>query len=171
MSTGLRSLTMLAICCHVSAACREPDPSDKSRPEIRAYLAQLEEWRRDSAVIDSLSRLVNTDSMLAIKRAVLKTGNEDPYAQAMACQIYRLSSQHGFRPAELALERLDTAFTSAEVSRYKTIQLAASASVTYMNEAVCGPTGPRAPSRVHGVSLTEPRLHPIHPDSLKMIVR
>lgn len=173
----MRCARVLALCALgvVVSACQgggQRDPSSRGmttstqdqRPEIRAYLAKLEEWRRDSAVIDSLARLIDIDSALALRRAVLLAGTEMPYRQAIVCEFDRRAFQHGLRPAEFANKRLDSALTPEERTRYQRIS-STGAGLYEVSDSVCGPMGVRAPKEVHGVSLFQISFPPLHPDS------
>ena len=150
----------------VLTACQSRKAEGDRSPAMRLYLAQLAEWQRDSAVIDSLSRLIDTDSLLRLRRAVLRTGTDGPYRQAMMCEYHRWTWQHGHRPAEKASERLYAAFTPQEMDRYRRIT-STGAGVSEVNESLCGPAGKAAPKEVDGVSLFELRVRPLHPDSTR----
>ena len=161
-------ITLLAALPFAAPACRPRTSDTENRPEVQAYLAKLQEWRRDSAVIDSLSRLVDTDSLLQIQRAELRADRVDRISmQAMMCETFRLHRRHGTRPLDVAMARLDSAFTPEERRRYRRISLSAPAGFYRADSAVCGPPpGGQAPDSVHGISLTESKLRPWHPDSL-----
>lgn len=150
----------------VLSACQSRRAEDDRSPAMRLYLAQLADWKRDSSIIDSLSRLIDTDSLLRLRRAVLRAGTDLPYRQAMMCEYSRWTWQHGHRPAEKASERIYAAFTPQEMDRYRRIT-STGAGVSEVNESLCGPAGKAAPKEVDGVSLFELRVRPLHPDSTR----
>src|SRR5688572_26568977 len=117
--TSLVSLCQVGALCAITvliAGCQERAQRDDDRPEMQAYVAELGKWKRDSAIIDSLSRLIPSDSLLRLRRAALSAGTDRPYRQAMLCEYMRWTSRHGSRPAEMAFDRLDSALTPAERS-------------------------------------------------------
>lgn len=84
------SLTCLLLAHLTSAAgaalvggCRQRDGQEDPavlaarRQRDSAYSAQLIRWRHDSTVLDSLTRLVRTDSLLRLYRRALEPGGVD----------------------------------------------------------------------------------------------
>lgn len=162
----LRTGAVLALATICTACQRRETPDD--RPEVQAYRAKLEQWRRDSMVIDSLSRLVNIDSLVRLRRLALQAGSERAFRQEMLCEFYRLSRRHGYRPAQRAAERVDAAFSAEELTRYDQIKARTGSGLYRVSDTACGPIGEMAPQDIDGVSLTEPRIRPRHPDSLRL---
>jgi hypothetical protein len=132
---------------------------------MSAYLEQLAEWKRDSAVIDSLSRLINIDSLIQLRRATLRAGTERPFRHAGLCESHRMAWRHGLRPTMLADNRVDSAFTPEELRRFDQIRAATAGGLYEVGDSVCGPMGAPAPKEVGGVSLNVDRIRPLHPDS------
>lgn len=116
-------------------------------------------------VIDSLSRLISIDSLIQLRRATLRDGTERPYRQLGLCEYHRLSWRHGLRPAALALDRVDSAFTPEELRRFDQIRAATGAGLYEVGDSVCGPMGTAAPEEVAGVNLSDGPIRPLHPDS------
>lgn len=154
-----------AICVVLVVFACGGQPSDDTRPDMIAYAAKMEEWKRDSAVIDSLARLVNIDSLVQLRRAVLAVGTERPYRQASMCEFHRLSWRHGRRPAAWARRWVDSAFTSVERRRFDEISSATGAGLYEVSNTACGPMGQQAPEAIAGVSLSQSARKPRHPDS------
>lgn len=76
---------------------------------------ELAKWLRDSAVVDSLSRFVNTDSLYHTYHRLLTSEDARVVLPAAACQRWRLRKRHGFGPATMAIERMfDTLWTPAD---------------------------------------------------------
>jgi hypothetical protein len=167
MPYGLTTFRRLTILCAAVAAsaCQREDLRAERLAALRNYQERLIEWRRDSTVIDSLARLVDIDSLVQLRRAAIRAGTERPYLQAMLCEQHRLNRRHGFRPTELAVERVDSAFTSSELQRFNAISASTGSGLYEVGDVVCGATGPIAPKQVSGVSLSQSRLRPMHPDS------
>lgn len=86
----------LLVSAFVLVACDQP-PS---------YYGTEEEWRRDSATVDSLSRLVNTDSLFLAYRQSLTDTNYQAAHQQIKCLRSRLLLQHGTYPSGLAIDRM-----------------------------------------------------------------
>lgn len=159
------AITMAALGWAASACSPRPGGGDE-RPAVQAYRMALKSWLRDSVVIDSLSRFVDTDSLLQLRRAELRAGTSShAIRQAMSCEHFRLDWRHGFRPHEVAVARLDAAMTPDERRRYRRIDLSGPAGFYDADSTLCGVTGPRAPEKVQGISLTASPLRPFHPDS------
>jgi len=71
------------------------------------YDGTVAEWQRDSAMVDSLSRLVPTDSLYAAWRAVLVAQDLQAAHQRIACNATELRLRYGTHPAALAIERME----------------------------------------------------------------
>ena len=148
-------------------SCTPPAKTEDTRSNVQAYLQRLRHWRYDSALIDSLSRLVPTDSLLALRRAELRAGTRTHVlSQAKLCETLRLSHRYGIRPTEAAIARLDSAFAPDERKRYERISLSGPSGMYRSDTVTCGPRGPQAPDSLFGVSLSQSLLRPWHPDSL-----
>lgn len=76
------------------------------------YQRSLAEWLRDSVVLDSMTRLVKTDSLYRLyRRAAEPSGVSLAVVQEAWCEGIRLSATFGVVPAERAEKRLlDTVY-------------------------------------------------------------
>ena len=157
-----------AIALTTTNGCRGQDNrSDEARPVDREYRAAVANWKRDSAVVDSLAKLVNIDSLVNLTRHVIRARTFNPYAQAIACQFFRLSWRHGSRPSLLAIGRAkERHFTQDERAVYDRLSVAGNGRMTELSEQACGPLGPPAPDSVAGVDLNAALPKPSHPDSV-----
>jgi hypothetical protein len=77
-----------------------------------AYQQELADWLRDSTVLDSMSRLVPTDSLYRLyRRALEPSGVPRELVQRVWCEELRLTLQYGMIPSERAVDRLlDTVY-------------------------------------------------------------
>jgi len=141
-------MAIFAVACHVPMGTRTTSDTTRLR-EFREYAA------RDSVVIDSLARLVNTDSLYRLNRRLLDTTvTIKPLVQEILCERRRIVRANGFRPAEIALRRLmDTVWTRDERKRVRIDERMPSAGFIEVSERMCGPFPPGSPSTVNGFSL------------------
>lgn len=134
-------------------SCGPPEPlPGELKPEWQAIL------RHDSLVIDSLSRLVNTDSLYRLNHALITATDIPGLLQAAACEQSRLVRRHGVRPLELALRRMeDTLWKNGPADGNSRIasRITAPGMVT-VGERACGSNGPVRPESVDGVMLCCP---------------
>jgi hypothetical protein len=146
------SLITAAFVPIVISGCGGRSSSDRGidqSAEMKSYVAELERFKRDSVVIDSLSRLVDTDSLEKLTAAALSANDERPYRQEITCEYLRQSWRHGSLPAQAARARLRTSMSEADRRRLDRISGTGSG-VYELSERACGPLGPRAPSEVGG---------------------
>jgi hypothetical protein len=107
--------------CQPERPGERPDTSRLTATSSAAdstYRAQLVAWRRDSAVLDSLTRIVNTDALYRLYRhALLPTGVTLPLMNAIACEELRLGVQYGAVASDRAINRmLDTVYRDIGVN-------------------------------------------------------
>jgi hypothetical protein len=139
-------------------ACRVSPPS--SRPADSAYATNLKKYLRDSSVIDSLSRLVRTDSLRALYRvALLPAGASEKLVEQVWCEQGRLTLMHGYAPAQVAINRLlDTVYLDRGIrgrdAAFGYFAARAPSSGGYDSRA-CGKPPPRAPSSIAGTPIDE----------------
>jgi hypothetical protein len=83
-----------------------------SKPEDSLYASNLKKYIRDSVVLDSLTNLVNTDSLYKLyRRALEPAGADQALVQAVYCEETRLGLVHGTIPWKRAVARmLDTVY-------------------------------------------------------------
>ena len=99
------SLTMATI----NGACQQQLPKADSAwlRDSAAYEASLAQWRRDSVIRDSISHLVNTDSLYQLHRQMLVVKDPHELLQEQACEHYRLVHRYGVLPVDLAMARME----------------------------------------------------------------
>lgn len=95
---GRAKRTLIGLACFTLAACSSP---------------RSPTFARDSATVDSIARLVPTDSLFHLRRAMLTPKNFDVAAQAVECERLRLEYRYGIYPVSLAVRRMqDTLWKS-----------------------------------------------------------
>jgi hypothetical protein len=155
-----RSTLAIALCVAVSAFaqnCRSAGAggsSSSSSASARAgadslYRVRLAKWLRDSIVLDSMTRLVQTDSLYRLYRhAVEPTGVSAALVQAVFCEEHRLEIRYGWVPSDRAVHAmLDTVFQDRGVRdgfAYFAGRAPAEGHVEG-GRSVCGPYPPAAP--------------------------
>jgi hypothetical protein len=119
------------------------------------YAATLNKWLRDSAVIDSLSRLVNTDSLYRLyRRMLVPTTDSGAVLNAIACEGERLGVRHGSLPSRDAIDRmLDTLWQGLDPKRIEVLEAYPGRPIIVSTATGCPITGPEAPREVAGTSL------------------
>ena len=77
-----------------------------------AYQVALQEWLRDSAVLDSMTRQANTDNLYQLYRQALSPqGVTLGLMSAVACEELRLGIRYGAVPSDRAINAmLDTVY-------------------------------------------------------------
>ena len=155
----------------VSAAlifgCAAPQarPSDSAWVrDSTTYEQHLAKWLADSAVRDSLSYLVNTDSLYRLYRRML-VGDPHEMLQPQACERFRLAWRHGAIPVDLAVARmLDTLWRGADPAALRRMQSTPGRfTETSVSPDICGITEPQGPSQVNGTTLSEMYPRPRRP--------
>ena len=145
-----------------SGGCRT---SASSRPPDSAYAARLRQYVRDSTVLDSLSRLVKTDSLRTLYRLALQPSVAgEKLVQEAWCEEVRLTVMHGIVPAQKAVDRmLDTVYKDRGIRGRDAAfnVLAASApNSSGVDGRACGRMPPRSPEVVAG---TRVNVNPARP--------
>lgn len=113
-------------------ACDEPQ-----RPP--SYPGTVAEWQRDSALVDSLSRLVRTDTLYHAYHASLDAKDLQAAHQQLTCMREELHLRHGLYPAQLAIERMeDTVWTRADLSRVRAHNARLPAAMVLSLNEACG---------------------------------
>ncbi len=74
--------------------------------DVPLYHGTLAEWQRDSAVVDSLARLVPTDPLYHAYHGALTASDLNAAHQLIACFHVGLASRHGSYPASIATQRM-----------------------------------------------------------------
>lgn len=100
-------LLMITLAASLSACSNDAPP----------YFGTLEEWQRDSAIVDSISRGVQTDSLYHAYRAALSASDLQQAHQKIVCFELELRRRHGNYPALLAIDRMkDTVWNGIDPS-------------------------------------------------------
>jgi hypothetical protein len=105
---GLAALVAIANGCESAQPEAAPLPqavNDWQR-DSSAYDDALAIWLRDSAVVDSVSRTINTDSMYRMYRRMLHDTNPAPIMQEIACEEWRLRRRYRVLPSMAAQRRM-----------------------------------------------------------------
>lgn len=147
--TCSRVYTLCAAWCVILAACSGAG-ADHGRERRDSVAARLE---REHFVLDSLSRLVNTDSLYHLREAIRIRHDTAAVFQATLCEVAQLQWRYGSIPAERAIKRMQDSVWRG-VTREARRQLE-----SYPGRPIGGAIttecerGARAPERVDGVSL------------------
>jgi hypothetical protein len=142
----LRSVAWLVIVA-IASGCPSGEPDSRSLPpqapaewqrDSAAYEGALAMWLRDSAVVDSVARTINTDSLYRLYRLMLHHPNPGAVMPEIACEEWRIRRRYRALPAIEAERRMkDTLWLPDEAD-----------AVRQMNERLAGvgevTTGPWA---------------------------
>lgn len=137
-------------------ACQPRHPAERINPGSlvpgSAYNARLVLWLRDSIVLDSMTRLVNTDSLYRLYRRALEPGGvNNALMTAVACEQVRLKIGFGSVPAGRAIEVLqDTMYLDRGIhdgGGYFVAHAPAEGTIE-LSPARCGPYRVAAPKTI-----------------------
>jgi len=146
-------IATIVLCCRG----RAPDPSadEDWRIDSTAYERAITKWNSDSLVIDSVSRLIDTDSLYRLNRNKVFAADPYPFLQPIACERFRLVRRFGALPLEQAMARMnDTLWKGIPDSTIRRYEATKSRPVsTVIGEEACGARGPVGPFVVKGVSM------------------
>ncbi|MFL5614870.1 MAG: hypothetical protein ACJ796_14500 [Gemmatimonadaceae bacterium] len=144
-----------------SAGCQShrsaPAPAvQQSSVGDSTYEIVLRKWLRDSTVIDSLSRLVPTDSVYRMYRGLLVAQDPAPLMQDIKCAEFALRWQYGSLPAGDAIRRMrDTVYSKADQTAVnRTEDRFPQTGMFLLSPSRCGITAERAPAEINGTSLS-----------------
>ena len=151
---------LIAAICIASASACWSSPDDRSAAsalsasEDSDYAAKLKKYLRDSAVLDSLTNVVRTDSLYKLYRLALEPHRVDvKLVAAVWCEELRLTLIHGPVPEKRAVDRmLDTVYREygiRDAFRYFAAQGPAEGQ---FDEQACGKLPPSSPTDVNGTS-------------------
>jgi hypothetical protein len=163
---GLSAVTGVAVAASGSDEARAPDAEAIYRVELASYKKALAVWRRDSAVVDSVSRTIDTDSLYRLHRALLTA--QDPAAahQEIACEAWRIKRRYHELPASAAVRRmLDTVWNAGDADALRALKarFAEPAKVS-VGHWVCGYPGEQVgPAEVSGASMMFEKARPTPP--------
>ena len=141
-------------------------PTDDARTnpvptaEDSAYAAKLKKYLRDSTVLDSLTKVVQTDSLYRLYRQAILSNKVDVNLVAEVwCEELRLTTRHGIIPADRAINRLrDTVYRDIEVHDAFDYLASRAPNEGHFNSSYCGELPPPGPRVIDGTSTDiEPR--------------
>ena len=114
------------------------------------YQRRLADWLRDSTVLDSMSRLVPTDTLYRLyRRALEPSGVPRELVQRVWCEELRLTLQYGMIPSERAVDRLlDTVYRDQGIRNGFEYFAARAPSQGIVESSQCNPNVPRGPQSV-----------------------
>lgn len=140
-----------------AGGCRR---SSSSPPPDSAHAALLQRYVRDSTVLDSLSRLVNTDSLRALYRLALEPSvSGEKLLQEAWCEETRLMVMHGVIPARKAIDRmLDTVYADRGIRGRDDafgVLAARAPRSSGVDGRACGRMPPRSPEIVAGIRVNQ----------------
>jgi hypothetical protein len=160
VAVALVALNTLAL------GCASPQSRASDTAWVRdslLYEQRLAKWLVDSAVRDSLSHLVDTDSLFRLYRGML-VGDPHDMLQPQACERFRLAWRHGAIPVDLAVARmLDTVWRGVDRAALRRMESTPGRfTETSISPDICGITEPQGPSVVPGATVSEqyPRPRP-----------
>ena len=105
---GFAAMALVVACGPVDAGDRRANAG----PADSAYRVALVKYERNSSTLDSLTRLVNTDSLYRLYRAALEPNKATvELVQRVSCEEAHVSIRYGVVPAERATKRMrDTVY-------------------------------------------------------------
>ena len=154
-----RSLAVLALSgASTVLACqssRTPAKDSAWTTDSIAYEVALAKWRADSTVRDSVSRLVNTDSLYALYRSMVLAKDPHAVAQERSCARYRLVHRFGVIPVDLAVSRMeDTVWQGIALKDMRRLMEVKSRIVEVrLSREICGIKDREGPWIINGVDL------------------
>jgi hypothetical protein len=105
---GLPILVAIVIGCESAEpeAAPLPQPVNEWQRDSSAYDEAVAIWLRDSAVVDSVARTINTDSLFRMYRRMLNDTNPAAKMQEIACEEWRLRRRYQTLPSTAAQRRM-----------------------------------------------------------------
>lgn len=159
-------LTCVGVAASTSDEARAPDAEAIERIELASYEKALAAWLRDSTVVDSVSRTIDTDTLYALYRKMLTAPDPAAIYQEIACEEWRLSRRHHSLPTAAAVRRMmDTVWRrdEAELVRLMNARLPKPGHVSAGHWS-CGYRGEESgPAEVNGTSLAFEKPRPVRP--------
>lgn len=145
------------------------DAAGWARDSAKNYPA-LVKWLRDSVVRDSVSRMINTDSLYRLHLVEAHAANPIPIVGKALCEQARLSFVYGSLPAEAAVKRMEDTLTRV-VDKKDRERIDARLGHLSVDEqmslgigrAKCGDWGPVGPTSINGTELDEATGRPLRP--------
>jgi hypothetical protein len=154
------AMTLLPFIMSIGSGC-QPAPSPQADSAWAADSisreAEIAKWLADSAVRDSVSRLVNTDSLYRLYHAMLNAPDPHDLLQPRACEGYRLVYRYGVLPVELAVKRMeDTVWRRTPRAQLERVKgLLGRFTEINLDNQICAISGPRGPRIINGAHMSE----------------
>jgi hypothetical protein len=153
---ALVGATVVAVAARRADQRPAPDAEAIYQVELASYNKALAAWRRDSAVVDSVSRTIDTDTLFHLHRAVLGASDPAVAMQAVACEEWRLARLYQPLPAAAARKRMsDTLWRPEDAHALRRLKARhPGLGQVQFGHLACGyPGEERVPADVHGVSM------------------
>jgi hypothetical protein len=173
---GLARLRLLALLVVVviASGCESGETESAPSPQVidpwqrdsAAYEGALAMWLRDSAVVDSVSRTINTDSLYRLYRLMLHHPNPGAVMPEIACEGWRIRRRYRALPAIEAERRMkDTVWLpdEADAVRQMNERLAGVGEVTTGPWACGGDVDRLVPDVVGGAPMSMSTMRPVPP--------
>jgi hypothetical protein len=175
------AFALLVTLAPITAGCqtsRTPAPIDPARAtqwskDSAKYVQDSTMWVRDSVVIDSISRTINTDSVYRLRRAQLHADDPVRIQGLIECESYRLHWVYGSNAAEDARRRMsDTLYRKTDSADMKRVSDRLQSMTPRemisvgVGEMQCGrfsKWGPRHPEALNGTALSTRTGRPARP--------
>lgn len=138
-------------------SARSPQADSALIADSVSHEVALAKWLADSTARDSVSRLVSTDSLYRLYRAMLTASDPRDLLQSRACERYRLMTRHGSIPVELAVERMeDTVWRGVAPSVLRKLnQSLGGFTEINLSDEICGVRGPWGARIINGTHMDE----------------
>lgn len=153
-------LTMALAACTACSSLGDARSETARSSADSAYALQLKEYLRDSTVLDSLTRLVRTDSLYRLYRQALEPNKVDvKLVAAIWCEEARLTIRYRPILSDRAINRLrDTVYRDFGIEDAFRYVASRAPSEGQFNSSICGEFPDKGPTIVNGTSLeVEPR--------------
>jgi hypothetical protein len=150
-----------------TAGCRDEAAAAAAASQWRAdsarYAAALAKYIRDSLVIDSIARTINTTRLRQLYRQQLHAEQPVVLQAEILCERTRLATRHGLMPSEAAIRDMKAALWRPEER-----DAVRAMEERFPKTAVIGAhpscrAGPAAPEELNGTPLRSLILRPIPP--------
>jgi hypothetical protein len=150
-----------------AAGCRDEAAAAAAATQWRwdstRYEAELAKYLRDSLVIDSIARTVDTDSLRQLYRMMLYAEDPMPVLREVLCQRARLAARYGLSPSEIAIRRLRaTVWRPEERDAVRAMEDRMPERAVLSFDPSCS-EGPRAPYTLNGTPLQTLFMRPVPP--------
>jgi hypothetical protein len=154
-----------------SLACHDHDETTRAADAARRWTAEsayyesrLARWLRDSAVIDSIARTVDDDSLRSLYRQLVATETPAPILQAILCEQTRLADLHGYNALGVVGRRVRRAELGPDpAAAMRRVEDKLPTMLFHVTGGPCGEPGPRGPDSVGSTSLRQERPRPSPP--------